>query len=119
MHYKFIWYCFLVIFANTLLQYFLTIDVGQEHAEISERVPVTISVEQRMKYNEHIPAGFYVLKGGYYLSKKNYHEDMIHHRKPSAYKKKITAEVKLNNKQAYTIIPCPKMSNFSIHTAKK
>ena len=26
MHYKFIWYCFLVIFANTLLQYFLTID---------------------------------------------------------------------------------------------
>ena len=26
MHYKFIWFCFLVIFANTLLQYFLTID---------------------------------------------------------------------------------------------
>ena len=26
MHYKFIWYCFLVINANTLLQYFLTID---------------------------------------------------------------------------------------------
>ena len=26
MHYKFIWYCFLVIIANTLLQYFLTND---------------------------------------------------------------------------------------------
>ena len=26
MHYKFIWYCFLVIFANTLLHYLLTID---------------------------------------------------------------------------------------------
>ena len=26
MHYKFIWYCFLVIFANILLHYFLTID---------------------------------------------------------------------------------------------
>ena len=26
MHYKFIWYCFLVIIANTLLQYFLTIN---------------------------------------------------------------------------------------------
>ena len=26
MHYKFIWYCFLVIIANTLLQFFLTIN---------------------------------------------------------------------------------------------
>uniref|UniRef100_A0A7S1KTQ0 Peptidase M60 domain-containing protein n=1 Tax=Percolomonas cosmopolitus TaxID=63605 RepID=A0A7S1KTQ0_9EUKA len=91
-------------------QYFLTIKV---HDDDTKLVPVTITVEQHVEVNQYIPAGFYVVKAGYRVTKKNFQESMIVARKPSGFMKKITTEVRLVNGQSYTIIPCPRSYNFA------
>lgn len=91
-------------------QYFLTI---KTHEDPTRTVPVTITVDQHVEMNQYIPAGFYVLKAGYRVTKKNFQESMIIARKPSGFMKKITSEVILNNGQSYSIIPCPRSYNFS------
>ena len=50
MHYKFIWYCFLVIFANTLLHYFLTIDFT---SRIKKKKPPLARVRQNLLQHQN------------------------------------------------------------------